>query len=537
MRKMKVLLALLLLYIITPNTSYAVNSHYNEFGASHSIEFVSDLPEVKKWIELEGKTEVALNKNWTISFNKEFEPNKVIAAVIVKDEALVPVTVEYPKSNQLQITPATDYEANSEYELRIYLQNGKSYKMHFTTESILIPLHFDETFQGNLITNTQVDYYQLSIDKEKDVLIRMTIDDADGYGEFTLTDVEGNIIFSDGFEEIYKYHTTLKQGEYIISIKSDWMPVNEYTISVTEPYLTESEQVRLQQLKAAWAQWKPTYSGPMSIGVSLKEPYDHGMIHPKAAEDGLNMTKMARFIAGVHTNIRLNDEFSERIQAGSLLLYLNQEINHYPAKPANLSQQLYDLGYLGTSKSNLWKISDSLSIPYTVQGYLIDPGYNNSLAVGHRRWVLSPRLGEIGFGYVGGYTGMHVVGGQIAAHSYGEILWPTATVMPLEFFRDEMVWSISLDPEKYAVTDVNEITVEFTLNGEKQTIQTGGDNHLVLSRESYGHQSQVLIFRPENLPPLFYGDRVQVNVTGIKTADLKPTQFSYETVFTTLEEN
>ena len=81
----------------------------------------------------------------------------------------------------------------------------------------------------------------------------------------------------------------------------------------------------------------------------------------------------------------------------------------------------------------------------------------NRAEVGHRRWILSPRLQEVGFGYAvatnnRGYTAMKVVADNMWENESATneiIAWPSAIAFPTDFLGNRDPWSVSLNTQKY----------------------------------------------------------------------------------------
>lgn len=134
-------------------------------------------------------------------------------------------------------------------------------------------------------------------------------------------------------------------------------------------------------------------------------PYAAGSLSNETLNDALKVLNFVRYIAGVPSNVTLNSSYNEQAQAAALVSRLNNKLSHDPSQPAGLPNDLYDLGHTGASSSNLGSgyANPASSI---VNGYLRDEDASNIDRVGHRRWVLNPPMGQVGFGYVGSYTAM-----------------------------------------------------------------------------------------------------------------------------------
>ena len=69
---------------------------------------------------------------------------------------------------------------------------------------------------------------------------------------------------------------------------------------------------------------------------------------------GQDMLNFMRYIAGIPYDVQLNDSYNRMAQAGALVNAVNDEVTHYPAKPQDMEDSLYQFGYKGCSSSNLF---------------------------------------------------------------------------------------------------------------------------------------------------------------------------------------
>ncbi|NMM64423.1 hypothetical protein HBE96_17530 [Clostridium sp. P21] len=91
------------------------------------------------WRTLPDRTNIALDKTWTLTFNQDVTPDKIDGITIENEQTntYIPVSVNlHPTSNskQIQITPVNNYDSNTKYSLRLFLNNGKRIKLNFTTQ-------------------------------------------------------------------------------------------------------------------------------------------------------------------------------------------------------------------------------------------------------------------------------------------------------------------------------------------------------------------------------------------------------------------
>ena len=138
---------------------------------------------------------------------------------------------------------------------------------------------------------------------------------------------------------------------------------------------------------------------------STTAPYDPGSLSAETQANALATLNVMRYIAGLDANVALDSSYAQMLQAAALLNAANGQLTHTPARPAGMSDELYELGSRGASSGNL---SMGYSSPaYSVLSYVSDSDPSNIAALGHRRWVLNPTMGKTGFGQVGAYSGMY----------------------------------------------------------------------------------------------------------------------------------
>ncbi|MFI3115196.1 MAG: S-layer homology domain-containing protein [Clostridia bacterium] len=231
--------------------------------------------------------------------------------------------------------------------------------------------------------------------------------------------------------------------------------------------------------------------------------YYEGSLSETTLNDALTLTNFIRYITGLDP-VTLNESYNILAQKSSLVSAVNGTISHYPSQPTGMSNDLFEDGYTGSSKSNLSAGRSSI-LDSIIHGYMADDSsVSNLTAVGHRRWILYPNLGETGFGMVYNtnstyryYSAMYVIDKSNTNTHETSTIWPT-TNMPVSFFKSSYPWSISTGK-----TLSNNITVELTKVGEETIIFTSADTdtngkYLTINNSGYG-QTGCIIFRPSNM--------------------------------------
>ena len=266
--------------------------------------------------------------------------------------------------------------------------------------------------------------------------------------------------------------------------------------------------------------------------------YFAGALTDATQQNALDVLNGVRYIAGVPYQVTLDSTYISQVQAGALVNYVNNQLSHTPAKPSDMSDTLYNLGYEGTSSSNIaWSsVSDGVALGESiVYGWMADEDSSNIDRVGHRRWCLNPSMQRTGFGSVWGtngcYSAMYSFN-RTGSSSITTVPWP-AQNMPTEYFASDYPWSISRSTAFAAGT-----TVKLTRLGDNKVwnFSTAGetaDGYFNINNAGYGMYGCV-IFRPSGVENYSAGDVYQVEVTenGQKVIDYTVTFFDLKATLT-----
>nr|AGS52970.1 hypothetical protein [uncultured bacterium contig00028] len=285
---------------------------------------------------------------------------------------------------------------------------------------------------------------------------------------------------------------------------------------------------KMNAIRTRYANIQTSFSGGYFITVpSNTLPYAAGKVKNEVLQAGLNATNLARFIAGIPDDVELDDGYTDLCQHGVVLMDANGDVTHSPAKPADMPQAFFDKGYQAASRSNL----SSGELPSeSVNSYMRDEEDYNYQVVGHRRWILNPKMKKTGFGV--GSTGMRM-GCMYAfdesrspAVDYEYIAWPSPGVFPLTFINKNTPWSITVNTQKYGTPNYNNVVVKLKdINrGTTETFSKNTPNqpntlrtmHFDVNTQGYGI-ANAIIFRRELSSSFQYsdGDEFEVTVTGL----------------------
>ena len=257
------------------------------------------------------------------------------------------------------------------------------------------------------------------------------------------------------------------------------------------------------------------------VEPSTVAPFSPGKLHPKLVQHALNALNSLRFVAGISSNVTENPEYAEMAQAGALVNAVNGSMSHYPEHPAGMSDELYELGYKGTSSSNIASGYDGSPIKALFNGWIHDGDSRNIDRVGHRRWVLDPRMTETAFGAVGRHTTMYAFG--FSWYNYdipARVAWP-AQLMPFKWMSSNLPWSVSF---RDGAENGASVTIVRRSDGKTWNLYEGSaDGYFHIDRGGYG-AGDCLIFRPNGIS-YSLGDHYDVTITG---AEAQTVRYSVE---------
>ena len=301
-------------------------------------------------------------------------------------------------------------------------------------------------------------------------------------------------------------------------------------LNVSSP--TQEEIIQYIQTHTAQSECPLSYS----VEPTLTAPYSAGILSAATLQLGLDSLNEVRYIAGLNSNVTLDDEYNELCQAGTLLNAVNGELTHYPTQPNDMDDSLFDLGYEGASHSNIGEdFNLDRTLKHTmIHGWMADEDSGNIAQVGHRRWCLNPSMGKTGFGVVVGmdsrygaeavFSSMYSMDSSYDA-SVSTVVWP-AQNMPTDYFDGSYPWSISSD-DAFS-NDVKVVLTYMDGDADASNDQTwefssaSADGYFNYDKIGYGQQ-HCLIFRPNGISTYYDGDQYMVQVIEEGTVTLEYT--------------
>lgn len=284
----------------------------------------------------------------------------------------------------------------------------------------------------------------------------------------------------------------------------------------------------------------------MARQPSLSAPYDQGLVSSDALDAALNRFNALRWLAGL-PGVKLDEDLNRRAQYGAALLAATGKLTHHPEKPADMDDIFYQSGHNATSSSNIYQ-GTSATLPQAVEAFFDDSDAGNLPMLGHRRWMLNPSMSKTGMGFCPSslsygslfynFATLWAFDREGSGVSYDFIGWPASGNFPNTLFHTNQAWSVTLDPERYAVPQLADLSVTivrarngktWSLSGAQTYTPANQGAYLGVDRANYG-VANAIIFRPD-LGGEGYSGVYTVTIQGIKTLQGLDVPFAYQVDF------
>lgn len=325
-------------------------------------------------------------------------------------------------------------------------------------------------------------------------------------------------------------------GDTVTDLKSG-DPLLQYTI----------QDEGIAEIKEKWKLYAPTYNFANSGSPYVEEPllvspYRAGALKQEILLDSLNMTKFVRYLAGMSEDITLDDEYTQSAQHKVVILEKTYTADdpHYPPQPSDMDDSFYEIGKI-SGYENLHYGYDPTG---AVVSFMDDWGTKNMYSVGHRRAILKPDMQSVGFGYTSNYAVMRMKMNKETAYSTPDyIAWPSAGNFPIEMANVQM-FSIQLNPDKYANIDQDKVVIEIVNKGQKKKwlmydtgLYQSNNGPLYFSEQRYVNDyGSFITFRPDDLT-IKLGDEINVKITGVRDLNDQEVTIDYTMRFFDLDNN
>jgi hypothetical protein len=289
----------------------------------------------------------------------------------------------------------------------------------------------------------------------------------------------------------------------------------------TQPSFAAADWYDTSNREAIRNAFQTVYAATNSVPLGYVGPSERwpgGDTSPAYKAAVLQRMNYFRAMAGVSSIPSLDSLMNEKSQLGALMIYTNGTLSHTP--PTTWGQYTA-AGAEALGNGNLCQGRQSDT--GCVLGYMDDYGDNNPI-VGHRRWILEPRVERIGTGDIpNGLTQLWnvtyinesgTINRQRPATRDEFVSWPPKGYVPYQLLFNR--WSFHLPN-----ADFTQANVTMTRNGVAVPLRVESRSE-ALNGYIYAPENAI-VWIPDNLPttpvvPVSPGpDRVySVSVSGVK---------------------
>ena len=306
---------------------------------------------------------------------------------------------------------------------------------------------------------------------------------------------------------------------------------------------------RQQAIADYWASLTPEASAVFSVEPSSRAPYAIGALDSAYLNDGLRLLNFYRWLAGLQP-VSLSDHLNVQAQYGAVVLAANDTLTHSPKKPSGMSDSFYRMGSNACSGSNLsmrYGYPVETLLQSALQALMDELSASNRTDLGHRRWLLNPTLGKVGFGLASSATNRQYITVPILDNTGTgavpeAVLWPAAGAFPNNVFAPGTPWSVILDTAVYRVPRETQLQVTLTrhrdgkvfvlpvLDGQAQLTAEG--SYLLVNSDNYGTGCCLSFSVGKNAlgDSSYWGDYT-VSITGLYTLDGQHAPMEYTVRF------
>ena len=244
----------------------------------------------------------------------------------------------------------------------------------------------------------------------------------------------------------------------------------------------------------------------------LTAPYEMGKIDTASHKNALKMLNQIRYIAGLPSDITAESRTDDYAQGAAFVNAVNRGLSHFPTQPSGMSNSMFRICQEGARTTNLSYGYPTINSAM-LEGWMVDDDAYNIQHVGHRRWILSPRMGKTSFGFVanGNYGAMRCFDASKTS-SIDKIAWP-AQNMPTEYFTSNSPWSFSTSD----ALDISKVKVTLTRKSDSKKwtfSKNSSSGDFYVSNDGYGYLN-CIIFRPKGGLTYTKKDKFTVSITGI----------------------
>jgi hypothetical protein len=275
----------------------------------------------------------------------------------------------------------------------------------------------------------------------------------------------------------------------------------------------------LAAIKKAWSElypyepMKPVYdTEPL-----LDPPYKAGVLKKEVTDQALKFLKLYRFLANQpYENITVDTSLNALCSAGSVLLHKHGSLSHFPPKPADMPDAFFAVGAEGCAHSNIYMSGGGGTVIDSLRAYMDDSDNSNVSKVGHRQWLLNPKMTRTGFGFAAGFSETYSHGQALnmqVAERYH--VFPGEGYYPEELVGENYAWSFHYNPAQVAIPKRDALKVSVQRLADDFSVAEEIPAEIVNLFTEGNWPSPTLIFRPKWKK--FAPARYAVTIAGIQT--------------------
>ncbi|NPV00430.1 MAG: hypothetical protein HPY53_03510 [Brevinematales bacterium] len=273
-----------------------------------------------------------------------------------------------------------------------------------------------------------------------------------------------------------------------------------------------------------------------------------GKIAKKSFEDGLVWINYYRWLVGLNSDIQCSDKQNNLAQHGAFILqYANDVTSTKPKKAPQITDEQYEMGLQGLAHAN---VAYGCSLEDFVTSLRWWIGYYNqcsSETVGDREWIISPYLGEVGFGMAGSYSVLSFGESNPGAKfEQKAVCFPAPGLFPHEFligYKEGEPWTVTVNPKYYKTPNINQVTVKLTRLYDNMVIVLDKSHNKASAcgpylnvKLNFGGMPNSIMFRPDFTQANYADGQVyRVEISGLEGADGTPETLSYTVEFFNLD--
>lgn len=265
--------------------------------------------------------------------------------------------------------------------------------------------------------------------------------------------------------------------------------------------------------------------------------YSLGLLNQETIENATKNLNYYRKIAGVAgvDSLEKYDKFSQYASVGMAATGDQSHGLVNSTQPENMSTDFWNKSVQYTKDSVLHSAYQERSFGDHILAYLFDYG-NGNRQVGHRAWLLSHQMSQIGYGYapvenpisktsVNYYTAMYIRDNLNTTTPEDKVVaWPSEGVFPTNLMVNSDVplaslrWSAHFNSKGYNVTDDTTVTLTNTQTNQTWFFSKNtADGDYLINPKSVGYY-RTLMFQPgTSEKPFNYkvGDLYSVKIEGL----------------------